>query len=135
MNLMPPITDNVTEVLYKIIEFTRRREKVLYQNIHNVRTIGFVPRDLAVDEFSRLLSEAVDEHIRNRRLVLRDTENVKFGEEGTFQLAAIIDCDAGELMDEDEDEYLELQINKLLENSLNQRVATQLLRQRQQQVV
>jgi flagellar basal body rod protein FlgB len=132
MNLMPPITDNVTEVLHKIIEFTRRREKVLYQNINNVRTTGFVPRDLAVDEFSRLLNEAVDEHIQNRRLVLRDTQNVKFGEEGTFQLAPIVDCNAGELMDEDQDQYLELQINKLLENSLNQRVATQLLRQRQQ---
>ena len=134
MNLMPPITDNVTEVLLKVIEFTRRRETVLYQNILNVRTTEFVPKDLAVDEFSRLLSEAVDEHILNRRLVLRDTPNVKFGEEGTFELAPVVDTHASRLLENNYDRYLELQIHKLLENSLNQRVAAQLLRQKHQLV-
>jgi len=134
MNLMPPITDNVTEVLQKVIEFTRRRETVLYQNILNVKTTGFVPKDLAVDEFSKLLSEAVDEHILNHRLVLRDTYNVKFGEEGTFELAPVVDTNAGRLLEQDYDRYLELQIDKLLENSLNQRVAAQLLRQKHQPV-
>jgi len=134
MNLMPPITDNVTEVLQKVIEFTRRRETVLYQNILNVRTTGFVPKDLAVDEFSRLLSEAVDEHILNRRLVLRDTRNVRFGEEGTFELAPVVDTNASRLLEQDYDRYLELQIDKLLENSLNQRVAAQLLRQKHRPV-
>jgi len=132
MNVMPPVTDNITEVLQKIIEFTRRREKVLYQNIHNVRATGFVPRDLAVDEFSRLLSEAVDEHIRNRRLVLRDTQNVKFGQEGALELDPVIDNNAAGILEQSHDQYLEFQINKLLENSLNQRVAAQLLRQRHQ---
>jgi len=131
---MPPITDNVTEVLQKVIEFTRRRETVLYQNILNVRTTGFVPKDLAVDEFSRLLSEAVDEHILNRRLVLRDTRNVRFGEEGTFELAPVVDTNASRLLEQDYDRYLELQIDKLLENSLNQRVAAQLLRQKHRPV-
>ncbi len=39
-----------------------------------------------------------------------------------------------ELLEKNRDKYLELQINKLLENSLNQRVAAELLRQKQKTV-
>jgi flagellar basal body rod protein FlgB len=52
MNLPSLITDNITELLVKIIEFTQRRQKILIRNINNVRSPGFVPKDLAVDEFS-----------------------------------------------------------------------------------
>jgi len=77
------------------------------------------------------LSEAIDEHIRNRRLGLRDTENIKFGISGSFEAKPVVDEYAKELLEESRDEYLELQISKLLENSLNQRVAAELLRQKQ----
>jgi len=75
--------------------------------------------------------QAIDEHIRSQRLVLRDTENIKFGAAGSFEVKPAVDKYAKELLKEDQDEYLELQIDKLLENSLNQRLAAELLRQRQ----
>ena len=131
MNLASLITDNIAELLVKIVEFTQTRQKILSRNINNVHSFGFVPKDLEVDEFSELLSEAIDEHIRNQRLVLRDTENIKFGISGSFEAKPVVDEYAKELLEESRDEYLELQISKLLENSLNQRVAAELLRQKQ----
>ena len=134
MNLTSLITDNVTEILVKIIEFTHTRQKILTQNITNVNNPGFVPKELAVNEFSGLLNNAIDEHIRNQRLLLRDTENIKFGVKGSFEVKPMVDEHSKELLEENRDEYLELQITKLLENSLNQRVAAELLRQKQKTV-
>jgi flagellar basal body rod protein FlgB len=131
MNLPSLATDNITELLTKIIEFTQTRQKILTQNMNNIQSQGFIPKDLNVDEFSELLKDAVNEHIRNQRLLLRDTENIKFGEEGRVEIRAIPDKYAKEMLENNPDEYIELQINKLLENSLNQRVAAELLRQKQ----
>jgi hypothetical protein len=50
---------------------------------------------------------------------------------GRFEAKAVVDEYAKELFEENRDKYLELQISKLLENSLNQRVAAELLRQKQ----
>jgi hypothetical protein len=131
MNLPTSATDNVTELLVKIIEFTQSRQKVLTQNINNIHSPGFVPKDLAVDEFSDSLSNAINEHTRSQRLVLCDTENIKFGPAGSFEVIPAVDHHAKRLLEESRDEYLGLQINKLLENSLNQRVAAELFRQKQ----
>lgn len=131
MNLTSLITDNITEVLVKIIEFTQTRQKILTQNINSIHSPGFVPKDLAVDEFSNLLNNAIAEHIQNQWLVLRDTENIKFGISGSFEVRPVVDKYAKGLLQENLDEYIELQINKLLENSLNQRVAAELLKQKQ----
>jgi flagellar basal body rod protein FlgB len=134
MNLTSLITDNIAEILVKIIEFTHNRQKILTQNITNVNNPGFVPKELAVEEFSNLLNNALEEHIRNQRLILRDTENIKFGVSGSFEVKPMADKHSKELLEKNRDKYLELQINKLLENSLNQRVAAELLRQKQQMV-
>ena len=124
-------TDNITELLVKIIEFTQTRQKILTLNINSINNPGFAPKDLAVDDFCSLLSNAINEHITNRRLVLCDTENIKFGIGGSFSVEPVTDKYAKQLLEENQDEYLELQINKLLENSLNQRIAAELLRQKQ----
>lgn len=131
MNLSSLITDNTTELLVKIIEFTQCRQKVLTLNINNVHSPDFVPKDLAVDEFSGLLHTAIDEHNQNQRLLLCDTENIKFGCAGSFEVRPQADTYAKKLLEENADEYLELQTDKLLENSLNQRVAAELLKQKQ----
>jgi flagellar basal body rod protein FlgB len=131
MNLMSLITDNVTEILIKIVKFTQTRQKLLIQNIINVRNPGFVPQELEVDEFSDLLNNAIDEHVRNQRLVLCDTENIKFGVSGSIELKPVIDEHGIKLLEEDRDEYIERQIHKLWENSINQKVAAGLLRQKQ----
>ncbi len=131
MKIASLITDNITELLVKIIEFTRTRHKILARNISDISSLGFVPKDLVADEFSDLLNNAINEHIANRRLVLRDTENVKFGIGGSFKVKSTVDKYAKDLLDENRDEYIELQKNKLLENALNQRVAAELLKQKQ----
>lgn len=131
MKIASLITDNITELLVKIIEFTRTRHKILARNISDISSLGFVPKDLVADEFSDLLNSAIDEHIVHKRLVLRDTENVKFGIGGSFKVKPTVDKYAKELLDENRDKYIELQKNKLLENTINQRVAAELLKQKQ----
>ena len=131
MNLPTMTTDNLTEVLLKIINFTQSRQKVLIQNINAMYTAGFAPMDLPVDEFSRLMAQALAEYACSQRLVLRDGENVKFGVNGSFEVTPVIDEEARMLFEQNRDEYLRCQIIKMLENSLNQRIAVDLLKQKQ----
>jgi flagellar basal body rod protein FlgB len=131
MNLMSLVKDNITEILIRIVKFTRIRQKILIQNIINFQNPGFVPKELEVNEFSEVLNYAVDEHVRNRRLVLRDTENIKFDAPGGIDLKPIVDEHSIKLLEENRDQYIMRQINKLWENSLNQKLAAELLRQKQ----
>ncbi len=134
MNEQALITDNITEVLVKIIEFTQNRQKVLIRNINNTHSGGFVPADLEVEQFAYLLGSAVEYHLRTGRLVLRDSMNIKFGAEGRFEAKPVADEGARRLREENPDEYLQMQIDKLLENSLNQKAAAELLRQKQRTI-
>ena len=77
------------------------------------------------------MNRAVDEHVRNQRLILHDTENIKFDMGGWLEARPIVDELSKKLFEENREEYLERQINKLWENSLNQRLAAELLRQKQ----
>ena len=131
MNLTSLINDNITEILTLLIEFTQARQKILIQNIKNSHIPGFVPKELDVNEFSNLLSFAIDEHVRSNRLVLYDTKNIKFGSDGDFNFTSIEDQSGKVLFENNADEYFELQIKKLWENSLNQKVAVELLKQKQ----
>lgn len=129
MNLTSLITDNITELLIKIVKFTQSRQKILVQNIINLHSPGFVPGELEVDEFSNVLNNAIDEHIQNQRLVLCDTDSIKF-RAGEIELRPIIDERGARLLEDDKDKYIEWQIDKLWENSLSQKVAIELLRQK-----
>jgi flagellar basal body rod protein FlgB len=131
MNLMSLMTDNITEILIKIVKFTQIRQKILIQNIINIQNPGFIPKELEVIEFSNVLNNAIDEHVRNQRLVLRDTENIKFGASGSIELKPIIDEHGIKLLEQNREKYIVRQINKLWENSLNQKLAAELLRQKQ----
>lgn len=131
MKFTSTITDNITEVLIKIIEFTKIRQQILIRNIKNMHIPGFVPLDIAVDEFSSQMHQAINEHTQNRRLVLCDTQNIKFGPAGRFEVKPLTDGYANQLLNENPDQYLKMQTNKLLENSINQRVASELLRQKE----
>ena len=132
MNLTPLITDNISEILTLLIEFTHTRQRILIQNIINSHNPGFIPKDLEVDEFSRLLNFAIDEHIRTQRLVLCDSENFKFGSNGGFDITPIDDECGKELIEDNIDEYLKMQIDKLWENALSQKIAAELLKQKTQ---
>ena len=131
MNLSALVTDNITEILIRIVKFTQTRHKVLIQNIINIRNPEFVPKELEVNEFSSLLNHAVDEHVRNQRLVLSDTENIKFDAGGRLEVRPVVDELSQKLFKENRGKYLERQMDKLWENSLNQKLAAELLRQKQ----
>ncbi len=128
MNLPTLATDNITEVLLKIIEFTQTRQIILTQNINGIGAGDFVPKDLPVDEFSKLMHMAIEEHAFSQQLVFQDGKNVKFGSGGNFEATPIIDENAKKLFEKNRDKYLQCQISKMLENSLNQRIALELLK-------
>jgi hypothetical protein len=93
-----------------------------------------MPKDMPVDEFSKLMQQAVSEYANSQRLVFIDSQNVKFGANGSFKVLPVSDNQAKQLLDSDRDEYLRIQVNKLLENSLNQRIAAELLKHKQDDV-
>ena len=131
MNLSALVTDNISEILIRIVKFTQTRHKILIQNIINIRDPEFVPKELEVNEFSSLMNCAVDEHVQNKRLVLRDTENIKFDNGGRLEIRPVVDEFSKKLFEENREEYLEQQMNKLWENSLNQKLAAELLKKKQ----
>jgi len=132
MNLQPLIADNIDELLAKIVEFTLARRNTLIQNIQNVYTLRFSPKDLPISEFCEVLNYALAEHIQSRRLVLRDTQNIEFGLNGSMKATPVVDEHAKKLLKKNPDKYLGLQLRKLLEASLNKKVAEELLKQKHQ---
>jgi flagellar basal body rod protein FlgB len=131
MNVSGMVSDNVAELLVKIIDFTISRHRILTENVNNLHTEGFVPRDLPVDEFACLMECAIAEHKLHKRLLLCDTHNIKFGSNGLVATEAVIDESARRLLATDINEYLEFQLKKLSENAINQKVAAELLKQKQ----
>jgi flagellar basal body rod protein FlgB len=128
MDSLSLIPDNVAEVLVEILRLTGLRRGILHDNIRCVDTPGFLPQDMPVREFADVLNGAVVEHLQNRRLLFRDTSNIAFGPNGSTRIRPIVDDHAHALLQKNRDEYLELQVNKLLENALNRKVAMELLR-------
>ena len=67
-------TDNISELLFKILEFTQHRQKILIQNINFADRPGFVPKDLPVDEYLarlRVHGPGVRELLTRKITVLR----------------------------------------------------------------
>ncbi len=130
MDALSLIPDNIGEILVKIIHFTELRRRVLHRNIYKIDSPRFTPQDLPVREFAEVLNEAVAEHLRNHRLLFRDTVSIRFGPNNTMQVEPETDAYAHALLQTNRDRYVELQVNKLLENSLNRKVAEELLREK-----
>ena len=127
MNVCSNITDNVTELLVHIVEFTERRNKLLMNNVLEYNRPGFTPMDLDVTGFADLMTDAVSEHVQNERLLLRDTETIRFGCEGVFESSPVADESAKKLIKNDIRKYLKVQVRKVTENLFNKRVASELL--------
>ncbi len=128
---MMPVTDNITEVLVMIMDFTRARHKLLIENLNNVNSKDYMPRDLDVDGFAVIINRALSEHLKNGRLALVDSETIRFEDRGSFDANAIDDYSSKKLFDSDIEQYLELQKKKLSENSFNSRLAAELLKRKQ----
>ncbi|MBN2020530.1 MAG: hypothetical protein JW749_09920 [Sedimentisphaerales bacterium] len=133
MNLQTLATDNITELLLKIIEFTQNRQEIIIQNIKSAHNCNFVPKDMPVEEFSNLMNIALFEHALNQRLLLCDGRHIKFGANGTIEITPVIDAQGKLLLEKDRNGFLRAQITKLMENTLNQKIATEMLRQKQSQ--
>jgi hypothetical protein len=127
MDLLSYIPDNITEVLVKILQFTDLRRGILNGNIRGMDMPGYIPRDLPMVEFAELLQAAISEHLQHHRLLFRDTTNITFGDGGTMRIHPVADDHGAALLKTDPDEYLNLQINRLVENFLNGKVAQELI--------
>ena len=135
MKLSTTTIDNISEILTRIIEFTDRRRDILTRNLFDYNTEGFEPKDLPVCEFAECMTQAVSEHIHSKRLLLCDREHISFGESGMFDIAPITDIEAMKLLKVNKKCYLQMQIDKLSENLMNNRIAVELLKQKQQRSV
>jgi flagellar basal body rod protein FlgB len=131
MDLLTEARDNITDVLIKILEFTRSRQEILIENINSIRRKGYEPKDLPVKEFAGLMVLAISEHSESGRLLFRDGQDVKFASGGNFEARARVDERAKELLEESKNEYLRVQVNKLLENAINHRIAMKIFKQKQ----
>ena len=91
-------SDNLTEILLKVLEFTQIRQKILVSNFRDFDKPGFVPTDLPCGEFSDVLNIALNEQEKNNRLLFIDTNNIKFMRGGSFEAGAVPDNYAKYLM-------------------------------------
>jgi hypothetical protein len=132
MKLTSTTTSNITEILMRIVEFTERRREILTRNLFDYKNDGFRPYDMPVMEFSTCMTQAVTESVRSDRLLFCDHEHVRFGEGNCFDTEPVIDRTAENLLESDLKQYLQMQIHKLSENLMNNRVAVELLKQKQQ---
>jgi hypothetical protein len=126
-DLLSLINDNIDEILVKIIQFTHIRHTLISDNIRNCRAAGFVPRYIDEEDFAKVISMALAEHQRNNRLALCDSGTVRFLPDGDFRLEPQIDTEATKLFDSDFEAYIQLQKNRLKENSINNKTACALL--------
>jgi flagellar basal body rod protein FlgB len=127
MDLSSLIRDNIDDVLVKIIQFTHICHKVILENINNCHSAGFIPRQVDVEDFAKVISAALSEHRRTRRLVLCDSESVSFMPGGRLSVELKVDTAAKRLFEQDFDQYLNLQRQRLNENTINNKTACALL--------
>lgn len=127
MKITTKNTDNVTEVLTKVLEFTDRRARILHKNILNVNNKSYRPVDLDAAAFADIMANALSEHLINDRLLLIDSQYIKFGSDGHFEAIAIVDQQGCQLLATDTKQYLKRQMKKISENQMNQKVAAHLI--------
>lgn len=106
----------VLELLEIVIEFTYRRGDLLRKNIAGVTNVGFVAYEYPVKEFVDMIEKAVAEQIYAERILLEDSEYVKFGENGSFEVYPTVDQASNEIFKKDINAYIDLQKEKLAEN-------------------
>jgi len=127
MNTITEKTENVTELLLQILEFTEQRKEILTRNIFDRYKPEFIPRDLPAAEFAQCLTNALREHLCRNRLLFCDSSHVRFEANGLLEIEPVPDMEAHHLLRNNPTQYLKVQIQKLSENLLNNRIAAELL--------
>ncbi|MDD5135151.1 MAG: hypothetical protein PHP01_07055 [Phycisphaerae bacterium] len=127
MDLSSLIRDNIDDVLVKIIQFTHTRHSIILDNIRNCRAADFVPRHIDAEDFAKVISIALSEHQRSKKLSLCDSRTVSFSAGGQLSIEPQVDRAAQKLFEEDFDGYICLQKQRLSENMINNKTACALL--------
>lgn len=120
-------------VLERMMQFAGARHRVITNNIANLDTPDFRPKDVSVEAFQAQLSDAIDQR-RDRRgnaggaLPIADSEQVTFQRDGL----TLHPHPAGEniMFHDRNDRDLERTMQDLVENFTAFRTAAQLLRSR-----
>jgi flagellar basal body rod protein FlgB len=127
MELTTAKTENLTELLTQILEFTEQRKEILFRNILQRSAPGFIPQDLPTAEFASCMTQALCEHLHRNRLLFCDSSHIRFEPNGTLKIQPTADPEAHQLLKENPTRYLQSQIQKLSENLFNNRIAAELL--------
>jgi len=106
----------VFELLEIVIEFTRRRDMLLRSNVADMNKPCFAPQEFPVDDFVNQVEKAIAEQICEERILLEDSEYVKFSANGGFEVYPAVDEAASVLFKKDIVSYLRLQEEKVAEN-------------------
>ncbi|HOK65243.1 MAG TPA: hypothetical protein PK054_04395 [Anaerohalosphaeraceae bacterium] len=127
MDITTAKTENLTELLMQILDFTEQRKEILFRNIFERSNPGFVPQDLPAAEFAHCMTRALCEHLCRNRLLFCDSSHIRFETNGNLKVEPLTDSEAHLLLRNNPPLYLQMQIQKLSENLLNNRIAAELL--------
>ncbi len=116
--------------LERLVQFTSARHTVLTDNIANLSTVGYRPRDLDPASFQRSLRRAIDERRARRNPVAgplqpRDTRQVRFEKNGIVPQPGELNQNI--LFHDDNNRDLERTMQALAENTLAHNAALQMI--------
>lgn len=118
-------------VLERLVQFTGRRHEVLTDNIANLSTPYFKPRDLDPREFHAALGDAIDRRRQRMNPVdgpldLRDTRSMAFRSSGIDTRPS--QMHEGVLFHDENNRDLERTMQKLAENTIAHNAAIEMVR-------
>lgn len=118
-------------VLERFTQFTAQRHKVLANDIANLSTPFFKPRDLDVKSFEATLGQAVNKRRRQAnptggKLRVNDTQQITFGKDGMSVNAEATNDNI--LFHDQNNRDLERIMQKLAENTLAHNMGIELLK-------
>lgn len=119
-------------VLERLIQFTGERHKVLADNVANISTPYFKPRDLDPASFQATLRDAIDRRRETSPnpvsgdLDLRDSRQVKF--EGDHIVARPQASNENIMFHDENNRDLERTMQRIAENTLTHNAAIELMR-------
>ncbi len=127
MKLENPVTLILSELLSLIKTFSCLRHQQLLKNLNGVDTPGYIPEDLPVTPFAEAMHIAINEYLLSQRLVMVDSDCVRFGCNGTFTVKRQIDVEAQALLVSDKIAYKELILTRMHENTLSEKATQEIL--------
>jgi len=118
-------------VLERVVQFTHARHRVLADNIANLSTPNFRPREMSVDGFQAALADAVDRRRAqtggpNAPLEMKDTPDLNFGPSSITQKIDFADDNI--LFHDRNNRSLEHTMQALAENAMVHNAAIEMIK-------